>query len=134
MYDSKLTRPAAASAQMLTGDTKFNLNLVSPDADDQCGCTCSEGLRRIRNKWLPASVASTALLILHHSLHTRLKSGWILQTVLLDTVDAEAIGADMSAAEEGTAGGKPLSEKDSVKRRHVTLRHLGRREDMPLCS
>lgn len=48
-----------------------------------------------------------------------------MQTVLLDAVDAEAIGADMVAAEEGAAGGKPLSEKDSVKRRHVTLMDWG---------
>lgn len=48
-----------------------------------------------------------------------------MQTVLLDAVDAEAIGADMAAADEGAAGGKPLSEKDGVKRRHITLMDWG---------
>jgi hypothetical protein len=48
-----------------------------------------------------------------------------LQTVLLDAVDAEAVGADIAAADEGFAGGKPLSEKDSIKRRHVTLMDWG---------
>ena len=70
--------------------------------------------------------------------------------MLLDAVDAEAIGADVAAADEGAAGGKPLSEKDGAKRRHVTLmdwgaapvveitvsawqpdRHPGHGEDMP---
>jgi hypothetical protein len=54
-----------------------------------------------------------------------LKLHLIMQTVLLDAVDAEAIGADMAAADEGAAGGKPLSEKDGAKRRHVTLMDWG---------
>jgi hypothetical protein len=48
-----------------------------------------------------------------------------LQTVLLDAADAEAVGADVAAADEGSAGGKPLSEKDAAKRRHVTLMDWG---------
>lgn len=47
------------------------------------------------------------------------------QTVLLDAADADAIGADWADADAGSAGGKPLSEADAAKRRHVTLMDWG---------
>ncbi len=48
-----------------------------------------------------------------------------LQTVLLDAADADAIGADVAAADAGSDGGKSLSEADVGKRRHVTLMDWG---------
>lgn len=48
-----------------------------------------------------------------------------VQTVLLDAADAEAVGADIAAADAGSAGGKALSAADAAKRRHVTLMDWG---------
>ncbi len=55
----------------------------------------------------------------------RLETLFYLQTVLLDAADADAIGADVSAADAGSDGGKALSPADAGKRRHVTLMDWG---------
>lgn len=47
------------------------------------------------------------------------------QTVLLDAADAEAISADLAAADAGSDSKKTLSEADCAKRRHVTLMDWG---------